>query len=100
MQRPEYPLQISINGRDLNRVVIDQHYKDRHSESITDEIILDLVRDLDGKSFPIERIRGEFEYFTVEPVLREEKPYRIILVLCVSDDYLGVVNAFRVSEEL
>jgi len=26
-----------------------------------------------------------------------EKPYRVIMVLCVSDDFLGVVNAFRVD---
>ena len=97
-ERPEYPLKITINGRDLNRVVIDQHYRLKHGDSMNDEIILDLVKTLDGKKFPPEKIQGENEYFTVEPVFRLKKPYRVVLVLCVSDDYLGVVNAFRVDE--
>ncbi len=96
-ERPEYPLQITINGRNLNRVVIDQHYRLKHSDSMNDEIILDLVKTLDGKKFPPEKVQGENKYFTVEPVYLLEKPYRVILVLCVSDDYLGVVNAFRVN---
>ncbi len=97
-ERPEYPVKITINGRNLNRVVIDQHYRLKHGDSMTDEIILDLVKTLDGKKFPPERIQGENEYFTVEPVYRLEKPYRVVLVLCLTDDYLGVVNAFRVDE--
>ena len=97
-QRPEYPLTITINGRNLNRVVIDQHYRLKHGQSMNDEIILDLVKTLDGKKFPPEKIQGEYEYFTAEPVYRHEKPYRVVLVLCLTDDYLGVVNAFRVDE--
>ncbi len=95
--RPEYPLKFTINGRSLNRVVIDQHYRVNHDESMNDQIILDLVKTLDGRKIPPETIQGEFEYFTVEPVYRLLKPYRVILVLCLSDDYLGVVNAFRVN---
>ena len=97
-QRPEYPLKIVINGRNLNRVVIDQHYRLNHGQSMNDEIILDLVKTLDGKKFPPEKIQGENEYFTVEPVYLLNKPYRVVLVLCLTDDYLGVVNAFRVNE--
>lgn len=96
--RPEYPLKITINGRNLNRVVIDQHYRLRHGQSMNDEIILDLVKTLDGKKFLPEKIQGEFEYFTAEPVYHLKKPYRVVLVLCLTDDYLGVVNAFRVDE--
>ncbi len=97
-KRPEYPLEITINGRDLNCVVIDQHYRLKHGDSMNDEIILELIKTLDGKKFPPEKVQGDHEYFTVEPVYRLEKPYRVILVLCLSDDYLGVVNAFRVDE--
>ncbi len=96
--RPEYALKITINGRNLNRVVIDQHYRLKHGDSMNDEIILDLVKTLDGKKFPPEKTQGENEYFAVQPVYRLEKPYRVILVLCLSDDFLGVVNAFRVDE--
>jgi hypothetical protein len=97
-ERPEYPLKITINGRNLSRVVIDQHYRVKHGQSMNDDVILDLVKTLDGKKFPLDRVQGANEYFTVEPVFRLEKPYRVILVLCLTDDYLGVVNAFRVNE--
>ena len=97
-ERPEYPLKITINGRNLSHVIIDQHYRVKHGQSMNDDVILDLVKTLDGKKFPPDRVQGENEYFTVEPVFRLEKPYRVILVLCLTDDYLGVVNAFRVNE--
>ncbi len=98
MERPEYTLKITINGRILSRVVIDQHYRLKHVDSMNDEIILELIKTLDGKKFAPEKVHGEHEYFAVEPIYRLKKPYRVILVLCVSDDYLGVVNAFRVKE--
>jgi hypothetical protein len=94
--RPEYTLCVTVNDRTVNRVVIDQHYRENHAESVNDELILQLVRELDGKTFPVELVRGEFECFTAEPVQYADKPYRLVLVLCVSDDYLGVINAFRV----
>lgn len=97
-ERPEYPLKITINGRNLSHVIIDQHYRVKHGQSMNDDVILDLVKTLDGKKFPPDRVQGENEYFTVEPVFHLEKPYRVILVLCLTNDYLGVVNAFRVNE--
>jgi hypothetical protein len=97
MARPEYTLKININGRNLNRVIIDQHYKEKHAESINDQLILDLIQTLDGRAFPIEEVHGEFQYFTVEPVLKGNSPHRLVLLICISDDYLGVINAFRVD---
>lgn len=97
MTRPEYSLKIDINGRELTRVIIDQHYKEKHAESITDELILDLIPTLNGKTFPIEEVHGEFQYFTVEPILKDNSPYRLVLLICITDDYLGVINAFRVD---
>ena len=77
-------------------MIIDEHYKARHSD-LNDALILELVKQLDGQNFPIEATRGEFQYFRVEPVFLNEKPYRLILLLCLTDDFLGVVNAFRVE---
>lgn len=94
--RNEYPLKLTINHRKLNRVIIDQHYKIKHQD-VTDEIILDLVRSLDGEDYPVESERGEFEYFTAEPVFKDDNPYRLVMVLCIFDDYLGIINAFRVD---
>jgi hypothetical protein len=47
---------ITINGRNLNRVVIDHHCRLKHGQSMNDEIILDLVKTMDGKKFPPEKI--------------------------------------------
>lgn len=98
MDRPEYKLRLRINERMVYRVLIDQHYQEKHSD-LNDQTILELVKKLDGQSFPVEMIRGEFEYFRAEPVMLNQKPYRVVMVLCISDDFLGVVNAFRVDEE-
>jgi hypothetical protein len=95
--RTEYPLIIHINGRELSRVVIDQHYAEKHSDTVDDQTILDLVKTLDGEVFLIESERDDFQYFTAEPVFKDDAPYRVIMVLYVHDDYLGVINAFRVD---
>ena len=97
-ERPEYQLKLTLNDRKISRVIIDQHYRLSHAESINDDIILDLIRTLDGKKIPPEKVKGKFEYFTVEPAYRLAMPYRLVLVLCLTDTYLGVVNAFRVNE--
>ncbi len=96
MARNEYLLDITLNGRNFNSVIIDQHYLKKHPE-MSDELILELVGTLHGRSFPIEMRKNTYEYFTVEPVDYEDKPYRLVLVMCLGDDYLGVINAFRVS---
>lgn len=95
--RTEYPLQLVFNGRAIRRVVISQHYRENHAESMSDLLILELVKTLDGGNYPMDDEDDGFQYFTVEPVVYQEKPYRVILVICVSDDFLGVVNAFRVN---
>ena len=95
-ERKEYPLQIKINHHDIQRVIIDQHYKEKHPE-VTDAIILELVQSLNGEDFPVEQQRGDFEYFTAEPVFKDNAPYRLVMVLCIFEDYLGVINAFRVD---
>lgn len=94
--RKEYSLQLTINHHQIQRVIIDQHYKIKHPD-VTDEIILALIRTIDGEDYPIEAERGDFQYFAAEPVFNDESPYRLVMVLCVFEDYLGVINAFRVD---
>jgi len=96
MGRPEYPLKLTVNGHEISRVVIDQHYKENHPE-LSDPLILELVKELDGRFFAVEAVRGDFEYFRAEPLFLDSKPHRVIFLLCVGDDFLGVVNAFRVK---
>ena len=95
-KRNEYVLGLIINGKKINRVIIDQHYKKNHKD-ISDELILKLVATLNGGEFDIEMKKGVFEYFVVEPVFYEFKVYRLVLLLCIHDNIIDVINAFRVK---
>ena len=94
--RREYPLTIAFNRRRFNLVVIDTHYEIKHPE-ITDQLIMELVRLLDGSELdPVGEADG-FKYFAHELAL-QSKPYRIVLTYC-EEDFLGVINVFRVKEK-
>jgi hypothetical protein len=60
-ERRSYPLVIKINGRQIEEVVIDPHYEEKHPD-IKDSLILDLVGKLNGREFqPEERVgNGSF----------------------------------------
>lgn len=45
--RNEYSTQVLINGRQLSRVIIDQHYQEGHSD-VDDQLILKLVSEVSG----------------------------------------------------
>ena len=49
--RREYALRLKVNGRSLDRVVIDSHYEKKHSNVVNDALILDLVKHLNGHFF-------------------------------------------------
>ncbi len=51
MPRREYKIHIAVNTILVNRVVIDPHYEQKHSESINDKLILNLIKVLDGRIF-------------------------------------------------
>lgn len=49
MERRSYKIDpIVVNGRFYSEVIIDSHYEEKHSENITDELILSLVVLLNG----------------------------------------------------
>jgi hypothetical protein len=94
-ERPEYPLRIWLNGRWFRRVIIDPHYREKHGE-LNDLLILKLLTSLDGEALPTGDLAQGFEYVVAEPVVAMNKPYRLVLAIPDSDDYLGIVNCFRV----
>jgi hypothetical protein len=101
--RREYPLKLIFNGRTLGRVIIDSHYEDRHRASIDDDLILTLVKIINGEERIAEAVAaGGFEIFRIDPVFYNDKTYRLVLTLPPKSqdnaDYLGVINAFRVHE--
>lgn len=95
MERAEYELDIVVNGVRIERVIIDPHYKEKHSESINDEIILNLVRTLDGKYYDPEDVKGSWSYFVVDQIEWNGKMYRLIWLMEEKEFYVGVVNAYR-----
>ena len=97
-ERTEYQLNIIVNGKKLTRVVIDQHYQENHPD-MNDELILELVKTINNGNFPIEDEKDGFQYFTVEPVKYQNKPYRLVLLIYLHDEFLGVVNAFRIRRK-
>jgi len=45
------PSPLLVNVLQITHVVIGRHYREKHAVYMTDELVLDLVRALDGSSF-------------------------------------------------
>jgi len=92
--RRAYVLNLTVNGRQVNEVVIDPHYETKHPD-ISDALILELVKELDGKEFLPDERDGEWEFFMLDRIEHQGKQYR--LVWCMQDEYrlIGVINCFR-----
>ncbi len=98
--RREYWMRLKINGRTMNRVIIDSHYEQRHLDSMNDTLILALVRKLDGNHYKAtSHLKSGYEIFVNDPWYFNNKPYRLIWTLHPTKDYVGVINAFRRKHE-
>ncbi len=100
-ERKEYTKTIDFNGTVLTKIVVSQHYKEKHSD-ITDELILSMLElKVNGTPVDAEDEANEdgFQYFKIEQLEFQNLYYRLILVTCETEDYLGVVNAFRVEKK-
>ncbi len=94
--RREYGLQIILNGQRLTKVVIDAHYEKKHSKSINDELILELVRLLNGRTLEIETVSAAgWEICVYDPLYLGGRPYRLVFCIHPEERILGVINAFR-----
>jgi len=76
-------------------VIIHPHYEEKHAESITDEIILALVKKLDGLIVIPDDISPPYTYFTEDKMELNGKLYKLIWLLEDDQIYIGVVNAHR-----
>lgn len=68
MRRREYAISITVNDKQISKVIIDPHYELKHAESVTDEIILQLVRRLDGEVFVPVKEDVPFSYFVYDKI--------------------------------
>jgi len=94
-ERRSYSVELKINGRTITEVVIDSHYELKHADSMDDDIILDLVKLLDGKFYEPEIVKGPFQYFAADRLELQGTTYRLVWLLENEKLYVGVVNAFR-----
>lgn len=91
--RDEFTIKpINVNGRTITKVIVDPHVR-KHPD-ITDDIILDLVRELDGGDYRPAYVKPPYEYYVNLEYLGD-KQYRIVLLLDQHDIYIGVVTIYR-----
>lgn len=94
--RRSYEIGITINEIRFDEVIIDPHFEVKHSEAMDDEIILVLIRDLDGRVLEPSVIDSDgFKYFATEPMFYLGKPYRLVWLIDPDESYIGVLNCFR-----
>jgi hypothetical protein len=94
VKRREYKIDIEFNDIRIKKVIIDPHYEEKHSSSINDEIILQLVHELDGEVLIPDDIDPPFSYFSHKMSLNG-KLYKLIWLLEDNHIYIGVVNVYR-----
>ena len=94
MDRRSYSVTLTVNGRPITEVVIDPHYEEKHPD-ISDELILELVKKLDGNEYVPQEREDDWEFFMLDQLEHEGKRYR--LVWCMKDQalFIGVIKAFR-----
>lgn len=79
----------------INRVIIDPHFEIKHGDSINDELILELVKKLNGRiEIPEVKDQEGFSYFATL-IEHDEKQYRLIWLLEDNAIYIGVINVYR-----
>jgi hypothetical protein len=66
---------ITVNDIRIAHVVIRDHYQEKHSDYMSDELILSLVKELDGRrELPVDTT-GKYSYFATLIEL-DKKQYR------------------------
>ena len=95
MRRREYAISITFNFKLITKVIIDPHYEKKHADSVSDEIILELVQKLDGQVMVPDDVNPPYAYFAEDKMEIEGRFYKLIWLLEDNQIYIGVVNAYR-----
>ena len=92
-----YPFAGIINNHYVSTVLIGRHYLLKHGDYMNDELILQLVSLLIGKTFPVDSTTNGIDYFIADIEFGEPvKVYRLIWLFEGEKlEILGVVNAYR-----
>ncbi len=93
MKRSEYDIKaITVNGRKISRVIIDDHV--RKHRDVSDALILRLVAKLDGVRQLPDEAKVSFEYFATLIELGA-KQFRVVWLLETNQIYIGVITVYR-----
>lgn len=98
MESPtRHAVSLTINGNHIATVLIGRHYLLKHSASMNDELILELLSALDGQRFPVDSTTDGIDYYVADvEVAPDEKVYRLIWLFEGEKlEIIGVVNAYR-----
>lgn len=91
--RDEFTIKpIQVNGKTISKVIVDPHVR-KHPD-ITDDMILDLVRQLDGSEIRPDEVKPPYEYF-VSLLFLANKQYRLVWLLEQDEIYIGVITMYR-----
>ena len=85
---------ITVNGIRIVQVIIDPHYEEKHRSYMSDDLILNLVKELDGREELPETKTDRYSYFATL-IEFDERKYRLIWLLEDHAIYIGVLNAYR-----
>mgnify|MGYP006910923647 FL=1 len=88
-------MNLTVNEIIITKVIIDPHYEEKHAESVNDEIILNLVKTLDGKIFEPDDEKMPYFYFVTDKIEVNGKFYKLVWLLEDQEIYIGVINAYR-----
>ena len=95
MGRREHSIKpITINKCFIETVIIDSHYEENHSDYMNDDLIIELVKVLNGRIEVPEEKEDGFSYFATL-IEHDEKQYSLIWLLEDHTIYIGVINAYR-----
>ncbi len=94
MARRSYGVNIVVNGRNINEVIIDSHYEKKHRD-LTDEVICRLVHTLHGKELTFEMVKEGFHFYMMDRIPLNGRHYRLVWCMRDEGNYIGVINAFR-----
>jgi len=93
-----YPLRklLVINERLIEQIIISSHYEISHPY-LTDEIILELVKKLDGKTFQVEdkKSNPNREFFSQDRIGYQGYKYKLVWLLWEKGSNLGVIACYR-----
>jgi hypothetical protein len=93
--RREYDVSMVVNGIRITKIIIDPHYEKKHADTVNDEVILELVKNLNGLEIEPAKVGERFSYFEGDRIEYRGKRYKLIWLLEEGHIYIGIVNAYR-----